>query len=166
MAIKEFKNEPVLNFTLPANIKKQKDALQAVRKKLGKKYEIIIGGKKIKTAKLLHSYNPSNQDEVIASFYKGDIATVEKAVETAAKTFETWKYVPAAKRAAILFKAAAIARRRHFEINAYMILEAGKNFAEADADTAEAIDFLEFYGTRDASLCRKTAYYPLPRRKE
>lgn len=165
MAIKEFKNEPVLNFALPANDKKQKDALKAVRKKLGKKYEIIIGGKKIKTAKMLHSYNPSNQDEVIASFYKGDIAIVEKAVETAAKTFETWKYVPAAKRAAILFKAAAIARRRRFEINAYMILEAGKNFAEADADTAEAIDFLEFYGREMLRYAAKQPITPYPGEK-
>jgi 1-pyrroline-5-carboxylate dehydrogenase len=165
MAIKEFKNEPVLNFALPANNKKQKDALQVVRKKLGKTYEIIIGGKKVKTAKLLHSYNPSNQDEVIASFYKGDIATVEKAVETAAKTFETWKFVPATKRAAILFKAAAIARRRRFEINAYMILEAGKNFAEADADTAEAIDFLEFYGREMLRYAAKQPITPYPGEK-
>jgi 1-pyrroline-5-carboxylate dehydrogenase len=165
MAIKEFKNEPVLNFALPANNRKQKDALQAVRKKLGKTYEIIIGGKKVKTAKLLHSYNPSNQNEVIASFYKGDIATVEKAVETAAKTFKTWKYVPAAKRAAILFKAAAIARRRRFEINAYMILEAGKNFAEADADTAEAIDFLEFYGREMLRYAAKQPITPYPGEK-
>ena len=165
MAKKEFKNEPVLNFTLPANNKKQKDALKAVRKKLGKKYEIIIGGKKIKTDRLLHSYNPSNQDEIIASFYKGSTALVEKAVETAAKTFETWKYVPAAKRADILFKAAAIARRRRFEINAYMILEAGKNFAEADADTAEAIDFLEFYGREMLRYAAKQPITPFPGEK-
>lgn len=165
MAKKEFKNEPVLNFAIPANDKRQKDALKVVRKKLGKKYEIIVGGKKIKTDKLLHSYNPSNQDEVIASFYKGDIAIVEKAVETAAKTFETWKYVPAVKRAAILFKAAAIARRRRFEINAYMILEAGKNFAEADADTAEAIDFLEFYGREMLRYAAKQPITPYPGEK-
>ena len=165
MAKKEFKNEQVLNFSNPVNLKKQKDAIATVRKKLGKKYEIIIGGKKVKTERLLHSYNPSNQDEIIASFYKGDIALVEKAVETAAKTFDTWKYIPAVKRAEYLFKAATIARRRRFEINAYMILEAGKNFAEADADTAEAIDFLEFYGREMLRYAAKQPITPFPGEK-
>ena len=50
------------------------------------------------------------------------------------------------ERAAVLFKVAALIRRHRFEINAWMILETGKSWPEADGDTAEAIDFLEFYG--------------------
>jgi 1-pyrroline-5-carboxylate dehydrogenase len=36
-------------------------------------------------------------------------------------------------------------RRRKHEFSATMVLEVGKSWAEADADTAEAIDFLEYY---------------------
>ncbi|HZW37938.1 MAG TPA: L-glutamate gamma-semialdehyde dehydrogenase [Ignavibacteriaceae bacterium] len=146
MRVKPFVNEPIMDFTKQSNVDKQKKALEQIRKKLGKTYEIVIGGKKIKTENTFNSYNPSNKSEVVATFYKGTADLVNKAVETAAKKFDEWKNVDPEDRAKILFAAAAAARRRRFEINAYMILEAGKNYTEADADTAEAIDFLEFYG--------------------
>ncbi len=146
MKITPFKNEPFTDFTKPANIQKQKQALKAVRKKLGRTYELVIGGKKHKTEGRITSYNPSNKDEVIAYFHKGTKDLANFAIESAFKKFQEWKYIPAAERANYLIKAAAIARRRRFEINAWMILEAGKNFLEADGDTAEAIDFLDFYG--------------------
>src|SRR3989339_137131 len=135
MRIKPFQNEPLLDFTNPKNISKQKEALKAVRKKLGKTYELIINGKKIKTDQTFNSYNPSDKDEVIATFYKGTKELANFAVESANKVFQTWKYTSPSERANYLFKAAAIARKKRFEINAYMILEIGKNFAEADADT-------------------------------
>src|SRR5258708_26739893 len=36
-------------------------------------------------------------------------------------------------------------RRRKHEFSAWMVFEIGKSWAEADSDTAEAIDFLEYY---------------------
>ena len=160
MSRKPFKNEPFIDFSKPINIQKQKAALAAVRKKLGKTYEIIIGGKKVKTDKIFHSYNPSQKDEIIASFHKGNIELVNKAVEAGQKAFATWKYVPAQQRADVLFKAAEITKRRRFEINAYLTLEAGKNFAEADADTAEAIDFLLFYAHEMLRYAQKQPITP------
>ncbi|MDH3252577.1 MAG: L-glutamate gamma-semialdehyde dehydrogenase, partial [Ignavibacteria bacterium] len=79
-------------------------------------------------------------------FQKGDASLAQKAIEVAAQRFETWKRVPARKRAEFLFKAAKLMKKRRFELNATMILEVGKTWPEADADTAEAIDFLEYYG--------------------
>ena len=46
-------------------------------------------------------------------------------------------------------------RRHHF--SAWMVLEVGKSWGEADADTAEAIDFMEFYA-------REMLRYDAPRR--
>ena len=66
-------------------------------------------------------------------------------METAARVFETWKQVAPRERAEYLFKAAEAVRRRRDEFNALLVLEVGKPWVEADADTAEAIDFLEFY---------------------
>ncbi|MBN2570839.1 MAG: L-glutamate gamma-semialdehyde dehydrogenase [Ignavibacteriales bacterium] len=145
MKLTPFKNEPILNFKDPKNHAKQVKALQEVQQKLGKKYPLIIGGEEVYTDNLIVSYNPSNKDEVIGEFAKANKDLAVKAVETAAAKFEEWKQVPAEKRAGYIIKAAKIAKRRRFEINAWMILEAGKNYVEADADTAEAIDFLEFY---------------------
>jgi 1-pyrroline-5-carboxylate dehydrogenase len=165
MKIKPFKNEPLTDFSKPANLKKQQDALKKVRKQLGKTYEIVIGGKKIKTDKTFNSINPSKKEEVVATFYKGNAELVEHAVETASKKFESWKHVPAQDRAKILFKAAEIARKRKFEINAWMVLEAGKNYGEADGDTAEAIDFLDFYGREMLRYADEQPITPVPGEK-
>lgn len=161
MKVKPFKNEEYLEFGKSAVAQKQKDAIAAVRKKLGKTYELNIGGKKITTGNFITSINPSNHSEVIAKFHKGNAELVHKAVEAAQKAFQTWQYVPAEERAAILFKAAEITRRRRLEINAYMILEAGKNYLEADADTAEAIDFMEYYGREMLRYAGKQPIVPV-----
>lgn len=158
MGLKPFRNEPLIDFTKKSNIEKQKEAIAQVRKQLGKTYELVINGKKIKTNQKLYSYNPSNKDEVIAVFYKGTQELADKAVKEAYKVFDTWRFTPAEKRANYLFKAAEIVRKRRFEINAWIILESGKNWHEADADTAEAIDFLEFYGRE---MLRYAAKQPL-----
>ena len=158
MKVKAFRNEPFTDFTVKSNLTKQQKALQEVRKKLGKTYDIIIGGKSHQTINHFNSYNPSDKDEVLAAFSKGTTDLVNLAVETAFEKFKTWQHEPAEKRARILFKAASIIKKRRFEINAWMILEAGKNYAEADADTAEAIDFLEFYARE---ILRYSAKQPL-----
>jgi 1-pyrroline-5-carboxylate dehydrogenase len=145
MPFKPFRNEAFTDFSKESNITKQKQALASVRKQFGKTYEMIIGGKKVRSNSRLISYNPSNKDEIVAKFYKGTKEIANKTVEAAAKKFEEWRFVPAETKAGYLFKAAEIIRKRRFEVNAWMIFETGKNFPEADADTAEAIDFLEFY---------------------
>lgn len=161
MKVKAFRNEPIKDFSIKSNLEKQKKALQEVRSKLGKTYNLFIGGKEYETENKFNSYNPSNKDEIIAAFSKGTVDLVNLAVETAYNKFQDWQYVPAEKRAKILLKAAAITRKRRFEINAWMILEAGKNFAEADADTAEAIDFLEFYAREMLRYASKQTVTPV-----
>lgn len=161
MKVAPFRNEKITDFSKANNVKLQKEEIVKVRKKLGKTYELIIGGKKIKTEKTFNSYNPSNKNELIATFYKGNAELANKAISEAEKAFNTWKYVPAEERANLLFRAAEITRRRRFEINAYMILEAGKNFTEADADTAEAIDFIEFYAREMLRYASKQPITPI-----
>jgi 1-pyrroline-5-carboxylate dehydrogenase len=157
-----FRNEPINDFTKPANLRRQREALAAVQKKLGKKYPLLIGGRSVMNTDLISSRNPAMPDEVIGYFSKATMETADKALAAALKAFETWKHEPAKKRADILFKAAKIMRRRRFEINAWMIKEAGKNYTEADADTAEAIDFLEFYGREALRLAAKQPITPIP----
>lgn len=162
MKLTPFKNEPILNFKDPKNYAKQIKALEEVQKKLGKNYPIVIGGEEVYTENFITSINPSNKDEIIGKFSKANKDLANKAIETAYTKFDEWKYVSAEKRAAYLIKAAKIAKRRRFEINAWMILEAGKNFTEADADTAEAIDFLEFYARE---MLRYAAKQPITKVK-
>ncbi|MBZ5563993.1 MAG: L-glutamate gamma-semialdehyde dehydrogenase, partial [Acidobacteriia bacterium] len=108
-------------------------------------YPLVIGGQKISTQETFASVNPSNPEQVIGYFAKATVEQANEAVEAAAKAFESWKRVPAEERANYLFAAADLMRERRFHFNAWMIYEVGKSWAEADGDTAEAIDFLEYY---------------------
>jgi len=157
-----FKNMTYLDFTNKSTVKRQYQALLDVRKKFGKEYPNIIDGKKVYTKKKTDSYNPGNTDELVGRFQKSGIEESDKAIKAAAKAFETWKYTPAKERANYLLKAAAIMKRRRLEINAWMISEVGKNYLEADADTCEAIDFLEFYGREALRYDQKQPLTPYP----
>lgn len=144
--ITKFKNEPFTDFFVHENKSKMEKALENLDKTKGNEYPLIIGGEKIYTEDKIKSINPCNYNDVIGFSSKGNIQLAEKAMEEALKAFENWRKVPARERASYLFKAAAIMRRRKFEFSALLIEEAGKNWVEADADVAEAIDFLEYYG--------------------
>jgi 1-pyrroline-5-carboxylate dehydrogenase len=143
--LKEFVNEPITDFTKEVNFKKQTEALNNLRKEFGKEYDLIIDGKNVKAKDKFNSYNPAQKDEVLAVFQKASEKEAELAMQAALQKFETWKFFSAKERALILLLAANIMRRRRFELNATIIYEVGKNWIEADADTAEAIDFLDFY---------------------
>src|SRR5579883_2912092 len=143
--IPAFKNEEYKDYSLPRERRAMENALRAAEKKFGEKYPLVIGGKRIITEGSIISRNPAHPDEVVGKFSHGTVEHAEQALQTAREAFVTWSRVPFEKRAALLFKAAKIARRRRYEINAWMVKEVGKNWGEADADTAEAIDFLEFY---------------------
>ena len=142
----EFKNEPVLDFAQESTHRKQRDALELVQSQLGREYDLIIGDQHLKVSTKFTSINPSKRSEVIGVFQEGMPEHAARAVEAAYETYQTWKRASAQERAEILFRAANLLRKRRFECNAWMILEVGKSWAEADADTAETIDFCEFYG--------------------
>ncbi len=142
----EFKNEPVLDFSLESNREKQSEALALVQSQLGREYELIIGAERLKSPKTFISINPSKKSEVVGTFQRATPEQAAQAVQTAVQEFERWKRVAAKEKADVLFRTAELLRARRFEHNAWMILEVGKTFIEADADTAEAIDFCEFYG--------------------
>jgi len=144
--MKPFKNEPYKDWSNPKEIQKMHAAIAAVEGKLGKKYPLIINGEKVYTDDSIISMNPSRRNEIVAKFSKATMHHAELAIHAAATAFPSWKKTPAKKRAEYLFKAADEFRKQRYEINAWMILEVGKNYLEADADTCEAIDFLEFYG--------------------
>ena len=142
----EFKNEPFTDFSDPANAAAMEKALAKVASELGREYELVIGGKKKNTKDHIISVDPSNPDTVVGKVAKATKEDAEEAVKAAERAFETWKHVDPVERAEYLFKTAKVIRERKHEFSAVMVYEVGKSWAEADGDTAEAIDFLEFYG--------------------
>ncbi|MFI8495210.1 L-glutamate gamma-semialdehyde dehydrogenase [Peribacillus butanolivorans] len=147
-----YKHEPFVDFTNEENKKAYQEALQTVEGYLGQDYPLYIGAEKVTTDEKIVSYNPADKQEVIGRVSKANRALAEKAMQEAVTAFESWKKVKPEIRADVLFKAAAIIRRRKHEFSALLTKEAGKPWNEADADTAEAIDFLEFYARQMLTL--------------
>jgi 1-pyrroline-5-carboxylate dehydrogenase len=165
MALSKFKNEPLTDFSKPANRKAFEKALALVRKDLGKEYPLVIGSEELRTDAKLPTTNPSKPSETLALFQKATPALATKAVEVAAAAFEAWKNVPAKKRVDLIVKAAREMRKRKHEFSAVMVLEVGKTWPEADADTAEAIDFMEFYAREMLRFAAPQPVTKIPKEK-
>jgi 1-pyrroline-5-carboxylate dehydrogenase len=142
----EFRNEPFTDFSKEENAQAMRDAIAKVQDELGREYPLVIGGERIKTEGKLESINPANRTQVVGRFQKATKELANRAVETAHETFQTWKTTSPSERADLLFRVAELLRERKHEMSAWMIHEVAKSWAEADGDTAEAIDFCEFYG--------------------
>ncbi|MFJ7746896.1 L-glutamate gamma-semialdehyde dehydrogenase [Peribacillus sp. NPDC097295] len=147
-----YTTEKLTDFSKKENQQAYIEALQKVQSELGKDYPLVIGGERITTHDKITSYNPAKKTEVVGTVSKANKELAEKAMQVADETFKTWSKVKPEVRADILFKAAAITRRRRHEMSAVMTLEAGKPWVEADADTAEAIDFMEYYARQMLEL--------------
>src|SRR5687768_8102225 len=137
--------EPLTDFNRPENAAAFRDALAKVKEEIGRTYPLVIGSERILLKDVFPTVNPSRPEEVLGYFPNATADFADKAIEAAEEAFKTWQYVPAEERARYLFKVAAEMRRRKHEFSAVMVLEVGKAWDEADADTAEAIDFLEYY---------------------
>jgi 1-pyrroline-5-carboxylate dehydrogenase len=144
--LNEFRNEPFTDFSRPENKAAYEAALAKATEEIGRRHDLLIGGKRVATKATFTSTNPSRSADVLATFSKGGLAEADQALAAATTAFETWSRTCPRERAGYLLKAAAIMRRRKHEFSAVMTLEVGKTWPEADGDTAEAIDFMEFYG--------------------
>jgi RHH-type proline utilization regulon transcriptional repressor/proline dehydrogenase/delta 1-pyrroline-5-carboxylate dehydrogenase len=140
-----FQNEPLIDFTLAKERERFGGAIKALRTHLGQRHPLIINNKAVPAKDWLPSLNPANQNEVIGYAAQATVAQAAEALAAARAAQPKWARVPIADRAGFLEKIASLMRRDKAELCAVEILEAGKNWTEADADVAEAIDFCNFY---------------------
>lgn len=164
--MKEFKNEVYTDFKNEEKRKEMERVLDEVERGFGKEYEIVIGGKKIRLDEKFVSINPSKKDQVVGIFQKGNEEVAELALNTAWEAFKTWSKLPMEKRADYLFKIADTLRKRRLEFDSYLIYEVGKNWLEADADVAEAIDFCEYYAIESLKYGKVFDMYPYDNEKD
>jgi len=157
-----FKNEPSVDFTNPENTRRMRNALQKVRNELGREYDLVIGGRRVKTAEKTQSLNPAKPSEVVGTFSAAGAAEVEPAMQAALRAFESWKYTSWEERTNLLFRVSHLLRARKFELMAWMVFEVGKNWAEADGDIAELIDFCDFYALEALRLSKSEPPVQLP----
>lgn len=140
-----FRNEPFTDFSTAENKRGMLHALGSVRGQLGETYGMVIAGERVQTGETFASVNPARPAEVVGLHHAASAADANRAVDAALAAFPAWSRTPARERIALLLRAAETIRSRHFDFCAWLTLEVGKNWAEADADVGECIDFLEFY---------------------
>ncbi|MFC0216675.1 L-glutamate gamma-semialdehyde dehydrogenase [Paenibacillus chartarius] len=150
-----YRPEPLTDYNGDQQVEALGSALSAVAACLGESYPLRIGGTDVWTDERIVSRQPCDPDVIIGSVSKADAALAERAIAAAHAAFPMWASVAPEERAAVLFKAAALLRQRKHIYNAWLMVEAGKTRSEADADTAEAIDFLEYYGRQMLELTRR-----------
>jgi 1-pyrroline-5-carboxylate dehydrogenase len=155
----EFRNEPFVDFRVSANQHAMQAALERVGGMLGHEYELVIGGERVRTGQKLRSVNPARPAQLVGVHSVATAEHAEQAMQAALQAFESWQLVSWQQRTSLLLQAAAIIRQRKFEFCAWLTYEVGKNWAEADADVAETIDFLEFYAREALRL--STAQPPI-----
>jgi 1-pyrroline-5-carboxylate dehydrogenase len=157
-----FVNEPFVDFTREDNARKMRSAIEKVRGLLGREYDLIIGGKRVRTSDKIRSLNPAKPSQVVGIHQKAGKDHVEPAVQAALKAFESWSRTSAEERASLLFHLADLLRERRFEFMAWLVFEVSKNWAEADADIAETIDFCEFYSREALRFAKAQTPVQLP----
>jgi 1-pyrroline-5-carboxylate dehydrogenase len=157
-----FKNEPFVDFAKEENVRKMRSAIEKVRGLLGREYDLIIGGKRLKTFDKIRSINPAKPSEVVGVHQKAGKDQVEPAVQAACKAFGHWSHTSVEERASLLFHVADVMRERKLEYMAWLVFEVSKNWAEADADISETIDFCEFYAREALRFAKAEPPVQLP----
>ncbi len=157
-----FKNEPFFDFTKEDNVRKMRAALDKVRGQLGREYDLIIGGKRVKTTDKIKSINPAKPSEIVGLHQKAGKDQVEPAMQAALRAYESWSRTSVEERASLLFRVGDVMRERKMEFMAWLVFEVSKNWAEADGDISETIDFCEFYSREALRLAKAETPVQLP----
>ena len=157
-----FVNEPMIDFSKEENVRKMRSALEKVRGQLGREYDLIIGGKRVKTQDKIKSINPAKPSQIVGIHQKAGKEQVEPAMQAALSAFAHWSRTSVEERASLLFRVGDRLRERKFEFCAWLVFEVSKNWAEADGDIAETIDFCEYYSREALRLAQVKTDVQLP----
>ena len=149
-----FQNEPGLDFSVEANRYAMLAQLEETESQLGRRYPIVIDGKRIQNDSVITSRNPGNLDQIVGEVARGNADLVDKAIQAAAEAFKSWKKMSAEGRASVAFKMAALLRRDRLMLAAWMVFELDKAWDEADGEVAEAIDMMEWSGRQVLQLAQ------------
>jgi len=157
-----FINEPFYDFRNEENARKMRAAIERVREQLGREYDLIIGGQRLKTTEKIKSLNPSKPSQIVGTHQKAGKEHVEPAMKAALKAFDSWKHTTVEERAGLLFRAADLLRQHKMDYMAWLVFEVSKNWGEADADIFETIDFCEFYAREALRFAKAEPPVQLP----
>jgi 1-pyrroline-5-carboxylate dehydrogenase len=157
-----FSTEPFFDFRNEDNARKMRAAIARVRGQLGREYDLIVGGKRVRTIDKIKSLNPAKPSEIVGIHQKAGKEHVEPAMKAALAAFESWRLTSVEERASLLFRVGDLLRSRKMEFMAWLVFEVSKNWFEADADISETLDFCEFYAREALRLAKTQTPIQLP----
>jgi len=137
--------EPFADFSKAESRQTMQTALEQLKPYLGSTFPPIINNQPVAASDTLLSLNPSHKSQIVGRCGRSTVEHAKQALDAAANAFATWRDVEPEVRADYLRRAAKVMQRRRFELAAWQVYECAKQWREADADVAEAIDFCNFY---------------------
>ena len=147
-----FANEPLSDFSRADARGAMTQALADVGRQLGQSYPLVIGGRAVQTSGAIESVNPSHRRQIVGRTARATVDHANAAISSAKAAFPAWRATPPRQRADLLGRGGNILRRRRFELAAWEVYETAKQWREADADVAEAIDYCDYYAAEMVRL--------------
>lgn len=157
-----YATEPYSDFGDPKVRDGFRAELAGVERNLGRDWPLVIDGEAVTTRDWIESRDPCDPDRVVGRAAAAGPDEIERAIAAAKRAQAAWGSLPMEHRARALVRLAAIMRRRKWELSAWEVFEAAKNYREAEADVAEAIDFCEYYARQALKLADPLETYPFP----
>ena len=127
-------------------------------------YKNFINGEWVDASggKAYENRNPANTNELVGMFVSSSSADVDAAVDAAKAAYESWRLVPAPKRAEMLFRTAELLVENKERFSKDMTREMGKVLAETRGDVQEAIDMTYYMAGEGRRLFGQTTPSELP----
>ena len=126
-------------------------------------YKNYVNGKWVESSsgKTFLSTNPAN-GEALGELTRSTSKDVDQAVEAASQAFDSWRKVPAPRRAEVLFRAGEMMVKRKEELGRLLTQEMGKVLPEALGDVQEGIDMTFYMAGEGRRLFGDTVPAELP----
>jgi len=157
-----FTNEPLLELRRAPVREELLRALADLDRTLPLAVPVITGPAPAGPRETFDSTDPGAPSRVVAVAQAATDDDVDAAVAAARATLPEWSARTAARRAEVLQRAAALLRADRHRLAALAVRECAKPWREADADVAEAIDFLEYYALQAQELERGPQLVTVP----
>jgi len=129
-----------------------------------KVFKNFIGGEWVesRTGQTYENLNPADTRDVIGVFQRSNKEDVDAAVAAAKRAWESWRLVPAPRRAEIIFRAGEILLERKEQYAKDMTREMGKVLSETRGDVQEAVDTAYYMAGEGRRLFGQTVPSELP----
>jgi RHH-type transcriptional regulator, proline utilization regulon repressor / proline dehydrogenase / delta 1-pyrroline-5-carboxylate dehydrogenase len=160
----EFVNSADINFETEKIRNEFQESLQKTKLSLSeeKMCPLIINGEKKYSSESFTTINPANKSQVLAKIFKAGIEDCNLAIVGAKEVQKKWFELDVEKRAKVLKETAKEFEKKREFLNSILILESGKAWQEADAETSEAIDFMNYYALQAEKLFGVSKLRSLP----